>query len=261
MTDAYDERAVSDEHRLTASEPAPAETPRAENAPVSYEQTPDTVNGDDTDTVRHEPTREETPTYAATTVPADEADRDAEPGGTAQYVQAPEEPTRRGNRGFGILISVLQAIIFAAVFYGVLLLLDYLAGTNLDYVGTLLSPLFLITVAMFFIGLVIVSLLVNRAGWGVWILLGLLVAVFAYVGAIGGSLAQDAMSVPSNRVWQYILDHLLTWPTVVAFVLGREVPIWFGAWIARRGRRVHERNIAEHDEYQRQLDEGPYGRA
>lgn len=172
-------------------------------------------------------------------------------------MQAPTEPSPKGNRGFGILISVLQAIIFGAIFYGVLLLVDYIAGNNLDFIGLLLSPMFLITVGMFFLGLVIVSLLVNRAGWWAWILLGLLVAAFAYVGAIGGSLVQDAMSIPSNRVWQYVLDHLLTWPTVVAFILGREVPIWFGAWVAARGRRVSERNIAEHDEYQRQLDEGP----
>ncbi|MCW4456620.1 hypothetical protein [Microbacterium sp. MPKO10] len=170
-------------------------------------------------------------------------------------VELPTAPKRRGNRWAGIGIGIIQAVLFAAAMFGVLTLLDVLAGEQIDLLGTLLSPALLITVGMFFIGLIVVALLVNRAGWWSWILGGLLVAVFAYVGWIGGLLVQDAMSVPSNRVLEFIWDNLLTWPAIAAFLLGREIPIWFGAWTAARGRKVAARNREERDEYERQRDE------
>jgi len=35
------------------------------------------------------------------------------------------------------------------------------------------------------------------------------------------------------------------------------VPIWFGAWIARRGRTVTAKNAAAKQDYDRRLAEGP----
>jgi hypothetical protein len=43
----------------------------------------------------------------------------------------------------------------------------------------------------------------------------------------------------------------------VAFVLGRELTIWFGAWVAARGKRVTELNDEAQREYERTLEAGP----
>ncbi|WP_166999229.1 hypothetical protein [Paramicrobacterium fandaimingii] len=176
--------------------------------------------------------------------------------GSPQHVEVAEAPKRKGNRWASIAIGIVQALIFAAALFGVLVLLDILAGEQLDILGTLLSPALLISTGMFFLALIIVALIVNRAGWWAWILGGLFIAAFAYVGWIGGLLVQDAMTVPSNRVLEFVWGNLLTWPSIAAFILGREVPIWFGAWSSARGRKVAARNRAARDDYERQLDEG-----
>jgi hypothetical protein len=40
-------------------------------------------------------------------------------------------------------------------------------------------------------------------------------------------------------------------------VIGRELTIWFGAWVAARGKRVTELNIEAQREYERTLEAGP----
>ena len=44
---------------------------------------------------------------------------------------------------------------------------------------------------------------------------------------------------------------------IAAFVIGRELTIWFGAWVAARGRRVTELNTEALREYERTLEAGP----
>ena len=44
---------------------------------------------------------------------------------------------------------------------------------------------------------------------------------------------------------------------IAAFVIGRELTIWFGAWAAARGRRMTELNLAAQHEYERTLEAGP----
>ena len=44
---------------------------------------------------------------------------------------------------------------------------------------------------------------------------------------------------------------------IAAFVIGRELTIWFGAWVAARGRRVTELNREAQREYERTLEAGP----
>ncbi|WP_167132474.1 prepilin peptidase [Paramicrobacterium chengjingii] len=242
---------------VSGSEDAPTEAYPYERQQASWQHSPDHAVTD--------AYSDSTPTEHVLTGPeptrAHDTREPAAPAPTAwesspQHVEVAEAPKRRGNRRAGIGIGIIQALIFAAALFGVLVLLDLLAGEQIDLLGTLLSPALLISVGMFFLALIIVALLVNRAGWWAWILGGLLIAAFAYAGWIGGLLVQEAMDVPSNRVLEFVWDNLLTWPSVAAFILGREVPIWFGAWTSARGRKVAARNRAARDEYDRQLDEG-----
>jgi hypothetical protein len=54
-----------------------------------------------------------------------------------------------------------------------------------------------------------------------------------------------------------VQGQLLAPLAIVAFVLGRELTIWFGAWVAARGKRVTELNDEAQREYERTLEAGP----
>lgn len=44
---------------------------------------------------------------------------------------------------------------------------------------------------------------------------------------------------------------------IAAFVIARELTIWFGAWVARSGARRTELNAEAQREYERTLEAGP----
>ena len=52
-------------------------------------------------------------------------------------------------------------------------------------------------------------------------------------------------------------DELYAPLAIAAFIFGRELTIWFGAWAAARGKRVTELNIEAMREYERTLEAGP----
>ena len=52
-------------------------------------------------------------------------------------------------------------------------------------------------------------------------------------------------------------DSMLAPLAIAAFIIGRELTIWFGAWAAARGERVTELNIEAQREYERTLEAGP----
>ena len=56
---------------------------------------------------------------------------------------------------------------------------------------------------------------------------------------------------------QLIEDQLYAPLAIAAFVIGRELTIWFGAWAAARGKRVTELNVEAQREYERTLEAGP----
>ena len=56
---------------------------------------------------------------------------------------------------------------------------------------------------------------------------------------------------------ELVEDNLLAPLAIASFVIGRELTIWFGAWVAARGKRVTELNIEAQREYERTLEAGP----
>lgn len=212
----------------------------AEDQPTEHLITgPEPISTDDSPTQRYE-------TADAVMSPPLVQTRRAEP---------PEPPRRRGNRWAGIGIGVVQAIIFAGLFYAVRLGLDVLGGGTPDVVALALNPGFIGSVGLFFVGIVIVSLLVNRAGWWSWILLSLFTAALALVGWLGGSFVATGAALTVDGAVSFARENLLTWTSVAAFLLAREVTVWFGAWASARGRRVAARNRKAEKAYQEQLDE------
>jgi hypothetical protein len=224
------------------------------------------------DAVRDETRRERRADADASTdsyaTPADTyvAPTDAYVAGGAQpiFVQAPEAPRPRGNRGAAGAIGLLAAVVFAVLYLGVILAAAFafgdVTGENiLDYtIGTLTSWLFWTPVVAFFLGFWLLGAILNRSRWAHWVIWGLLVGVISYAGYILGVLLQAPFWTFTAREGEQLLAQQLFAPyAIVVFVLGRELTIWFGAWVAARGRRVTEQNEVAQREYERTLEAGP----
>jgi len=188
----------------------------------------------------------------------------------ALYTQAPAEPELRGNRGAGIGIAIVATIAFAIVHTGVLAL--WLAPTTSpsQFVNALtnlaLWPL-IASSAAFFIGLVIVVLIVGRAGWWAYVLGGFLVAALVWLAAVAGSGYAVYQADGGTALTTLINDGApggltpvalmntfgLTLPAIAAAIVAREVVVWFGAWIGGRGRRITRKNAEALQEYEDSL--------
>ncbi|WP_285138040.1 ABC transporter [Microbacterium sp. lyk4-40-TSB-66] len=186
--------------------------------------------------------------------------------GTPQpiFVQAPEAPRPRGNRGaagaIGLLAALAFAVLYLAATLGLRLLTDGLQVAELG--SAALSALttwglWVPTVAFFF-GFWFLGALINRGRWGHWVVWGLVVGVVAWAGHLLGVLiAAPFWMITGRESADLLLNNVLAPLAIVAFVLGRELTIWFGAWVAARGRRVTELNAEAQREYERTLEAGP----
>jgi hypothetical protein len=190
--------------------------------------------------------------------------------GTAQpapqtpiYVQAPTPPKNRGNRGSGILIALLATVAYAALFALVVSVISGITSATVaeatqTFVEFIVRPVFYVPVIFFFLGFAALVAIANRAGWWAYVLGGFLVAVVVYFSYIGGALLTvQAWNLTPSEAGRFVSTQWLNPGAVTAAILAREVPIWFGAWIARNGRKVTERNIEARKEYDRQIAEGP----
>ncbi|MBL5972817.1 MAG: hypothetical protein D3X82_03310 [Candidatus Leucobacter sulfamidivorax] len=178
----------------------------------------------------------------------------------ALYMQTPMPPDVKGNRGAGVLIAIVATIAFAIVYAGVLALLLAPQLPPSRFVGGLVDGLLawqsVFAVVAFFVGLVVVVLVVGRAGWWAYVLGGFLVAMLVWVAAFAGAIV-DADGF--GGLARLRLDDLYSFgfmPTVIAAVLvAREATVWFGAWIGRRGRRIAKANAEAMAEYEAALAE------
>lgn len=182
---------------------------------------------------------------------------------TPIYVQAPTPPRNRGNRGAGILIALLATVVYAALYA---LAAFVIVGVNSSAVTDaterfsefVVRPVFYVPVIFFFLTLALMIALVNRGGWWAYVLFGFLVAVVVYFSYIGGALLTvQAWNLTPADAATFVGRQLLNPGAIAAAVIAREVTIWAGAWIARRGRSVTARNVEARQAYERQLAEGP----
>ncbi|MGO1538383.1 MAG: hypothetical protein ACTHZ9_10085 [Leucobacter sp.] len=181
----------------------------------------------------------------------------------ALYMQTPMPPELRGNRGAGVLIALLATVVFAAVYAGVIALRlapvyppsTFLTDGLLPY---LVSWGFIGATVAFFIGLMLVVLIVGRAGWWAYVLGGFPIGLLVWAGAIVGYAFSDGVLGGPTTSWailDLVRDFALTLPTLGAAVVAREVSIWFGAWIGARGRKMTAKNAELLDEYETALAE------
>ncbi|MGG7509258.1 hypothetical protein [Plantibacter sp. YIM 135249] len=183
------------------------------------------------------------------------------------FVQAPEAPRDRGNRGFGILIGLLGTIVFAAIYAAAVtgLQLVYPNATvraGGDFVDILLSLVtswvFIVPVVVFFFAWMITAVIINRAGWVHWVLGGFVIGLVTYLSWFGGFLLQEqAWKLGGTASLKLVLDNAFAFGPVIAFVVAREIPVWLGGWIGAHGRRVRAQNLEAQREYEQVLDAGP----
>ncbi len=180
------------------------------------------------------------------------------------FVQAPEAPRPRGNRGAAGAIGLLAALAFAVLYLGAWLGFGALAGeVDADNVAdvalaALTTWALWVPVVVFFLAFWLLGAIINRAGWAHWVIFGLLVGVASYGGHLLGQLFQAPFwNLAPSEAAALVESQLLVPLAATAFILGRELTIWFGAWVAARGKRVTELNNEAQREYERTLEAGP----
>ncbi|UTT61351.1 hypothetical protein [Microcella humidisoli] len=182
----------------------------------------------------------------------------AAPAPTVVFVQAPQPPKKRGARGVGALVALLSAGIFAAV-YALLVLLIALIGSPQGLAPALrfLSTVtFWVPVVVFLFSYLLLIVVVNRAGWWAHVLGGFIVAVLVWIGFVGSAIiAAGAFGGPASEVGAVVLQQLSNPLGFAAAIAAREVPIWVGGLVAKRGRTARARNAAARAAYEQELAE------
>lgn len=161
----------------------------------------------------------------------------------------------------GILIDVIATIVFALVFAAVALGLFALRDPNRAvtlWERYLQTAGFWVPVVVFFLAYALLIVIVNRGGWWAHILGSFFVGVIVYFGCIAGALLTvQAWTLTMNQANQFVETLWTSALTIAAAVVARECALWFGAWIAARGRRIRTANLEAQREYDRSIAAGP----
>ncbi|WP_298944509.1 ABC transporter [uncultured Microbacterium sp.] len=180
------------------------------------------------------------------------------------FVQAPEAPRPRGNRAAAGLIGLLAALTFGVLYLAAALGFRAIAGdvtganVGTEALAALTTWWFWVPVVVFFISFWSLGAIINRGRWAHWVIFGLLVGVASYGGHLLGQLFQAPFwSLTAREGAELVEGQLLAPLAIAALVIGREITIWFGAWVASRGARVTEINNEAQREYERTLEAGP----
>ena len=177
---------------------------------------------------------------------------------TVVFVTAPQPPKKRGARGVGALVALLSAGFFTAVYAGLVLLLGlveprYGVAGALD---TIASVAFYLPVIVFFLAYLLLVVIINGAGWWAHVLGGFIVAIVVWVGFIGAAIiAAGAFGGTAAEVNAVVMQQLTNPLGFAAAIAAREVPIWVGGLVARRGRTARVRNVEARAAYERELAE------
>lgn len=161
------------------------------------------------------------------------------------YVHAPQPPKQKGNRGFGILFAFIATIFMAAAYAGVGFLSNSLVEVSGETAGLgfLLRPIFYVPVIAFLVFMILWSLLANRAGWWAWVLGSIVVALLTYAASVGVlMLLAGGFGLTSEQAGLTFWVYAMTPALLVATLLARESALWFGGAVAKRGRKVRQRN-------------------
>ena len=167
-------------------------------------------------------------------------------------VDAPVPPRKRGNRLAGLGLALLASIVLAALLAGVAILLQVLDGSAVD-VAFLTEPLFYAPIALFFLATILIVAIVNTAPWWSYIVTSVLIGAAVYFGTAGIALLEAGVLQVTQSEANAVYFEALAQPlTIAAGLLAREVAIWTGAILGRRGRGVRARNVEDREAFERE---------
>jgi hypothetical protein len=168
-------------------------------------------------------------------------------------IDAPVPPRKKGNRGIGIALALLATVVFSGLLVAAAFALSLVLGGG---IGFLTDPEFYFPSLFFFIGLVIVTLLLNRAGWWSHIIGSVVVGAITWFGSASlVLLAAGMFSMNQGEANDTFFAALFSPILIIAALLAREVAIWTGAILARRGRSLKVRNAEAQEAYEREQAE------
>jgi hypothetical protein len=171
------------------------------------------------------------------------------------YVTAPEPPRNRGNRGLGSLLALAATLIYAGIL-AIVFALIWTAATGEPSLAFLASPTFYIPVVFFALAMVLLVLIVNRGGWWAYVIGSVLVALAVYFGSAGMLLLLNNIILQTPEGAAALFQQALLNPLIIASALvAREVAIWSGIVISRRGRKVKARNRDARTVFEREQSE------
>ncbi|GAA5202295.1 ABC transporter [Microbacterium jejuense] len=264
------ETATGSEPAPAAAEPDPWDSAEAASLDIPAATAADTAvyssAADESPTVVDAPVVDAPVAEAPVVTPSEPVVAEAATVAAAQpiFVQAPEAPRPRGNRAaagaIGLLAALAFAVLYLALGLGVRAIEGDVTGENIGttVVDALRTWSLWVPVVVFFLAFWLLGAIINRGRWGAWVIFGLLVGAAAYGGHILGALFQAPFwELTASEGSDLAESQLLTPLAFGAFVIGRELTIWFGAWAAARAKRVTELNIEAQREYERTLEAGP----
>lgn len=177
----------------------------------------------------------------------------AEPGHRVVYVQVPAAPKKLGNRGIGSLVAVVSALVFTAVLALITAIIGA-ANTGSFSFAFLGRGEFYIPALFFVVAFVLLVLIINRANWWAFIVGSVVVGVVVYFGTIGlGLLTNGVVLMTPDQAAVSFRESLGNPFVIVSALLAREVALWTGGIISRRGRRLRVRNAEGRAAYDREL--------
>ncbi|KQR53794.1 hypothetical protein ASF88_02785 [Leifsonia sp. Leaf336] len=174
------------------------------------------------------------------------------------FLQRPEPPKRKSNRGVGILIALVGTVLFAVLWALAVVVVGAMIAPTSDFIPALIQfstrSAAWAPIVAFFVGMVVLIQIINRARWWAYILGGLFVAILVYLVYIGAVLVDNGYFQKNPGERQILLNQVWVAPfAVLAGVIAREVSIWTGAWLAARGRKLKARNAEAQADYEQQV--------
>jgi hypothetical protein len=169
------------------------------------------------------------------------------------YVKAPDAPRKLGNRGLGTVLALLSALVFGVLLALVfaLIVAAQLGRPNVDFLA---APSFYVPILLYALGTVLLVLIVNRAGWAAHVIGSIFVGLFVYFGTIGIiAITGGVVTMTPSEAGVFVASGLSNPFVIASGFLAREVSLWSGALIARRGRRLKARNLEARAAYDRDV--------
>lgn len=171
----------------------------------------------------------------------------------AQVIYLPSAPVKRTNRFFGSLIALIATWVYAGLMALVIvvLLVAITGQVKFTFVG---SATFYIPVLFFAVAMLIVVVIANRAGWWSYMIGSAIVALVVYFGSAGMILLLNGVVLATPEQAALLFREVLANPiTVSTAVVAREVAIWAGLIVSRRGKRVTAANLVARQTFDRDI--------